>query len=98
MNRTLMRAVLEAAMFLEFADDETLEPDTAVAQMEQIAATLAELSPEERGELIHFAAEWAEDARRDGDEERADFLSSFGESFGLDDEEEEGDDEDEEDA
>ncbi|HEX8281835.1 MAG TPA: hypothetical protein VF588_00535 [Pyrinomonadaceae bacterium] len=97
MNRTLMRAVLDAAAFLELADDETLDPDTAVEQMEQLAATLAELTPEERAELLSFAAESAAGARAAGDEERAEFLASFGESFGLDGGEGEGDDDDEDD-
>jgi hypothetical protein len=86
MNRTLMRAVLDAAAFLELADDEILDPDAAVEQMEQMAVTLAELAPDERAGLLRFAAESAVEARASGDEERAEFLESFGESFGLDDE------------
>jgi hypothetical protein len=94
MNRTLMRAVLDAAAFLELADDETVDPDAAVEQMEQMAATLAGLSPEDRAELLGFAAESAEEARRAGDEERAEFLEGFGAGFGLDADADEGGEED----
>lgn len=94
MNRTLMRALLDAATFFELADDETLDPDSAVEQMEQMAVTLVGLSPDERAGLLRFAAEVAEEARRAGDEERAEFLENFGESFGLAGEDDEGGDED----
>jgi hypothetical protein len=38
-----MRAVVEAAAFLELSDEDVLDPDAAVAQLESMAALLREL-------------------------------------------------------
>ncbi len=44
---TLAKAVLRAAAFLEFSNQDTVNPDDAVRALEDIAATLQSASPDE---------------------------------------------------
>lgn len=55
-----MRAVLYAALFFETSTDEECDPDLAVKQLEQLAWSLAQLSPDEQAELRAFALRAAE--------------------------------------
>jgi hypothetical protein len=84
MNRALMRAMLEMSMFLALSDDDATNSDAAIAQLEQLAAILKDLSPEERDELVRFAHERAVIERQNDREERAEFLLGVAENLGLD--------------
>lgn len=86
MNKSLMLAVLEMAMFFELSEDDVIDPDIAVNQLEQLGSILQNLSPGDREELIAYTRELAAEEQRSGQEERADFLLSFGDNFGLSDE------------
>ena len=84
MKQVLIKAIVNWAAFLEFSDEESLNPDTAVNQMENLAATLEGLTQEERREFLDYLKELAVASQRSGaDKEYVDFLSGFGESFGL---------------
>jgi hypothetical protein len=54
MNEILMRALLQAVAFFELASDEVLDPDAAVAALEDIAYLLRQLSAAEKETLIAF--------------------------------------------
>jgi hypothetical protein len=54
-NEHLMRALLYAALFFETCDDEQCDPDTAVKQLEGIAAELDGLTASDRVAFRAFA-------------------------------------------
>jgi hypothetical protein len=55
-NEILMRAVVEAAAFLELSPDEVLDPDLAVKELESMAHLLGQLSEREKRQLVAFRA------------------------------------------
>ena len=68
MNRVLVQVIAHVAVFLEFADDATLDPDTAVRQQEDLAFQLQQLPPADRSEFIRslseVAREWPSERER----------------------------------
>jgi len=83
MNKALMRAVAEAALFAGLSPDDVVQPDAAVAQLEQLAAALKALSAGERETFRHFLDDLANDEAKSGTSERAEFLRSVFENLGL---------------
>jgi hypothetical protein len=79
-NRVLVQIIAELAMFLEFADDATLDPDAAVKQLEDLAFQLQQLPAADRIEFIRLlnevAGEWP------GERERQ-FLLDLPEAVGI---------------
>ena len=75
-----MRAVLEAAAFLELSPDEVLDPDIAVKELESLAYLLGQLSESEKRELAAFTR--AEVDRASSDDYR-EFLRQFPGAMGL---------------
>jgi hypothetical protein len=59
MNRVLVQVIAQVAVFLEFADDATLDPDAAVKQQEDLAFQLQQLAPADRREFIRMLSEVA---------------------------------------
>lgn len=78
----IARALLRASTFIELADEETLDPDSAVRALEDVASSLRGCSSEEvrvlkeaiELELQSMPGEWGE-ARK--------FLASFLKAVGL---------------
>ena len=62
-SEALMRMVLQAAAFFELCGDEVLDPDTAVKQLQWIAAELARLDADESEALLAFVRREAEATR-----------------------------------
>jgi hypothetical protein len=58
-NRVLVQVIAQVALFLEFADDATLDPDAAVRQQEDMAFQLQQLPPADRSEFIRSLSELA---------------------------------------
>jgi hypothetical protein len=63
MSQTLVQVIAQVIVFLEFADESVLNPDTAVKQQEEdMAFRLQQLGPEDRREfarlLFEVADEW----------------------------------------
>jgi len=82
-HQALLRAVVESAAFYELSSDHVIDPDVAVAQLEQLSAILQELGSSERQELIRCAREMAAaEALRSGQTPRVEFLSSIGDALG----------------
>lgn len=75
-----MRAVVEAAAFLELAADDVLDPDSAVKELESMAYLLGQLEESEKRQLVAFAE--VEASRASSDEYRA-FLRQFPQAMGL---------------
>ena len=78
-----MKAIVESAAFLALSGDDVINPDVAVAQLEQLAAILKTLTPSEREEFIAYVQNLASSERRSGNAKRADFLSSLPSDLGL---------------
>jgi len=83
MNRALMRAVAEAVIFAGLSPDDVVQPDAAVAQLEQLAAVLKALSAGERETFRQFLDDLADDEAKGGTSEREEFLRSAFENLGL---------------
>ena len=75
-----MRIAVYAAAFFELCDDKTLDPDTAVQQLESIAGELSNLDADGRDALIAFVCREAEGTR---DPDLRDFLLRFPQGMGL---------------
>jgi citrate lyase beta subunit len=84
MNATLMKSIVESAAFLSLSGDDAVQPDAAVAQLEQLAATLKEMSQEDRQTFVRYINDLAQQERRAGkDKERIAFLETLPENLGI---------------
>ena len=84
--KSLARTLIWNACFLEFSDDSLLDPDAAVGQLERMASTLQEASPEERAAFILQCKVEAEGVSAEGSPrstEVAEFIRGLPEHFGL---------------
>ncbi|MBB4908594.1 hypothetical protein [Actinophytocola algeriensis] len=70
-NTLLVRAIVEALMFLEHAEDDEVDPDAAVRGIEVIGHELAALSPADRTEFRLVLARIAETSGDRGHARRA---------------------------
>ena len=79
-DRVLVQVIAQLAVFLEFADDATLDPDTAVKEQEDLAFQLQQLPPADRSEFIHVlrdvAGDWPSERERQ-------FLLSLPKAVGI---------------
>ena len=80
MNEILMRAVVEAAAFLELATDDVLDHDIAVKELESMAYLLGQLNESEKRELVAFTEA---EADRTVSADYGEFLRQFPEAMGL---------------
>jgi hypothetical protein len=82
--KTLAEAVLNLAAFLELSGDDVVDPDSAVAAMEDMAATLQRCTPEELNALRTVAKDLTEQDRpAHGRKEARQFYLGFMEDAGL---------------
>lgn len=77
-DKHLAKAIVDVAIFLEFATEDVLNPDVAVAMMEQLAGEL-QLMPDELKNSL--ARQFQELAAEYGD--KASFVETLGEALGL---------------
>jgi hypothetical protein len=82
MNHAIMEALVDAIAFFANSTDDVVDPDSAVAQLESISATLRK-SPADVKTFLAFVNQAAERARSKGDDERAEFLTSLPEHLGI---------------
>jgi hypothetical protein len=82
--KSLCRAVIGSACFLELSDDGVVDPDSAVKALEDIAATLRAATKEEKEA---FLAACSEEADRLGNcaeySQTAKFVKSLPDALGL---------------
>lgn len=82
--RTLAKALVETAAFLEFSSDDTINPDDAVRELEGIAHTLHSASPEEVAAIREALREMVEASQTDSARASArTFSDAFLESMGV---------------
>jgi hypothetical protein len=79
----LARAVIAAVLFLEFSDDDQVNPDNAVRALEDIAHALAEATPEEIAALRAAIDEDLAQMPGGGSEQVKAFYRSFLLSCGI---------------
>jgi hypothetical protein len=79
-NQVLVQVIAQVAVFMEFADDATLNPDAAVKQQEDLAFQLQQLAPADRSEFIRLlsevAGQWPNERERQ-------FLLDLPEAIGI---------------
>ncbi len=80
MNEDLMRVVVDVIDFLANCDDEVLDPDTAVAMLEDIGFQINRLSVEDKKIFCSYLEELANETE---DKEKAAFYIAMPESLGL---------------
>ena len=79
-----MVIAIETLAFLELSDDDTINPDAAVEQMEQIVSILNHLTANEKTEFINFVQKFADSAKTSGaPEKRIQFFRSLPYAIGL---------------
>jgi hypothetical protein len=59
-NKYIVKALVDAVTFLEFSDENVIDPDAAVAAMEQMGAVLQEMSVDERREFADVLSKLSE--------------------------------------
>ena len=66
-DEPLMDAVVQAVVFLECSDSETVDEDAAVQMLEQIAATLQRLEPDQKNRFLNYLKQCAASADSEQD-------------------------------
>ncbi len=79
----LVRALVDLAYFLDVADGDAVDADLAVAQLEQMAATLHAMTLEEKTGLRSDLLRIADSEEQSGRSERARFCRAFMETSGI---------------
>lgn len=67
MNEEIVRIVIDLIAFLALSDDDVVNPDSAIEQLEHVAATLQGLSAADRQEFLSLLRTHARDAELSGD-------------------------------
>jgi hypothetical protein len=78
-DKSLVKAIVEIAVFLEFSGDEVIDQDSAVQAMEQLASTLQEAGIETKQSLCNQFG----DIAKEHSGERAEFVESLADALGL---------------
>ena len=86
--KALARALINAAAYLELADESQVNPDFALQALEEIGFNLSHCTAEEKQALREVLADMqAAEMDNQTRPEMLEFLDTFLASFGLDDEE-----------
>lgn len=79
LNDCLIRSILDLIIFLEFSGEDTVDPDAAVGVLEQLSAQLLRMDENDKNLFVEkisaLSSEYAG--------EKAEFIKSIGEDFGL---------------
>ena len=84
--KSLAKAVVEAAAFLELSGDEVVNPDSAVQALESISDWLRGATVQEKQAVLHYCREQASQLKTDPgaqDDRRVNFYLGFGDAMGL---------------
>jgi hypothetical protein len=83
MNERLMQIVIDTLVFLEMSDADTVDPDAAVREIENIAFHLRSLLAGDLQRFLDFIEKKGAEAVRQGDSARGKFLRGLPQSLGL---------------
>lgn len=78
-NNCLLQSLADLLLFLEFSSEDQVNPDAAVQAMEQLSATLQQLSDIDKDNLV-LAFKKLSSQYGGG---KADFIANIGEHLGL---------------
>jgi hypothetical protein len=84
--KSLAKAVVEAAAFLELTGDDVVNPDSAVQALESVRDAPRGATGEEKQAILDYCRDQAsllKAARSEQEQRRRDFYSGFGEAIGL---------------
>jgi hypothetical protein len=84
--KSLAKALVEAAGFIELSGDDVVNPDAAVQALESIAHAVGAASKEEKNALLEYCrirAKALAAASGELDQRRRTFYVEFGGNFGL---------------
>jgi hypothetical protein len=79
-NGYLLKALVDLIVFIEFSNEDDVNPDVAIQALEQLSVTLLDLSDAERKFLINRLKEISSNYRGD----KSEFVENLGEALGLD--------------
>jgi hypothetical protein len=79
-NRILVRALVDLAVSIELSSDDEIDPRTATTLLDDLAASLDDLSDAERDELVDYIEEQAESTR---DPDRREVLLDLPDTLAL---------------
>jgi hypothetical protein len=80
----LIKAVIESVVFLDMSGEKVVDPDSAVSQLESIAAILKELSVDDRRYFLKSVRDMAEtEEMLTGRTPRIEAILSLGRNLGL---------------
>lgn len=83
MNKEIVRIVIDLVAFLALSDDDIVDPDSAMEQLEHVAAIMKKLSVADRQEFLSLLMTHAQDAQLSGDHERFEFLTNLPDRLGI---------------
>lgn len=78
LDRHLVKAIVDLAVFLEFSSEELLNADASIEAMEQLSSELGRMSEETKREFVEITLGLAPDYG-----EKKDFVSDLAQSLGL---------------
>lgn len=81
-DKSLAKAIVEVAVFLEFSGDEVVDQDSSIQALEQLASTLQGADEETRQSLCSQFA----DIAKDYSGEQGEFIENLSSALGLIDE------------
>ncbi len=84
--KSLARALVESAAFIELSADDVIDPNSAVRALEYVVYALKDASADEKRALVAYCREQAAAIATmpmPRDEERRQFYLNFEENFGL---------------
>lgn len=81
--KTLAEIVVGAAVFFELSPDDTVDPDDAVRQLEDIAYYLQRASDEEKQAVLAVCRARLDAMDAHADAKVREFYQNFGDSFGF---------------
>ncbi|MGJ8522575.1 hypothetical protein R84981_001263 [Carnimonas sp. R-84981] len=75
----LIRIITNIAIFLEFSDDNTIDPDIAVGLLEDIAGEFDQFPNDSKQEIVNIFHKIASEYK----EEKSDFIRTLPETLGI---------------
>lgn len=79
-NRILVRALVDLAVSIELSSDDEIDPRTATTLLDDLAASLDDLSDAERDEIVDYIEDQAESTR---DPDRREVLLDLPDTLAL---------------
>lgn len=79
-NRILVRALVDLAVSIELSSDDEIDPRTATTLLDDLAASLDDLSDAERDEIVDYIEDQAESTR---DPDRREVLLELPDTLAL---------------